>query len=62
MAINKRIKRKEGDILLIKLSNNYFCYGRVLANLLFAFYNLNTSQPLLDIDQIIEKMFYLKFG
>ena len=55
MVINKRIKRKEGDIVLIKLPNNSFCYGRVLADPLLAFYNLNTSQPLLDIDQIIEK-------
>lgn len=50
-----RFKRKEGDIILIKLSDNTFGYGRVLNDPLFAFYDLNTSQPSLDIELIIKK-------
>ncbi|ENU91284.1 hypothetical protein F971_03191 [Acinetobacter vivianii] len=56
----KSFKRKEGDILLIKLSNNTFCYGRVLTDPLFVFYDLNTSKPLLDINQITEKNILFK--
>ena len=48
-----RFKRKEGDIILIKLSDNTFGYGRVLNDPLFAFYDLNTSQPSLDIELMI---------
>ena len=34
-----RFKRKEGDIILIKLSDITFGYGRVLNDPLFAFYD-----------------------
>ncbi len=60
MVKNIRFKRKEGDIILIKLSDSSFGYGRVLIDPLVAFYDLNTSQPLLDIEQITAKNILFK--
>lgn len=55
-----QLKSKEGDVILIKLPDNTFGYGRVLIDTLFAFYDLKTSEPLLDIDSIIERSVLFK--
>ena len=49
---SKRIKRKEGDVLVIALEAGSYCFGRVLPSPLIAFYDINTK-AVPSIDDII---------
>ena len=42
----KRFNRNTGDLLLIRLADRSYCYGRVLPEPLMAFYDLNSQDKL----------------
>ena len=46
MRNEKKIRRKIGDVIVIRLGDGSYCYGRVLREPMIAVYNLRNNEPL----------------
>lgn len=60
--MKKRLHIKEGDIFSIMLSDNTYCYGRVLKNPYYAFYNLNSKVQIIDLNLIVSSSILFKLA
>ena len=59
MAKAKKIKRRIGDVVAIKLEDGSFCFGVVLEEPLMAFYDYN-SKELPELNAIVAKQVLFK--
>lgn len=59
MAKSKKIKRKLGDIVRIKLEDGSISFGRVLEEPLMAFYDLKANNTI-EVDDVLSKPILFK--
>jgi hypothetical protein len=62
LPIGDRFKRYIGSFVIVPLKNGTYGYGRVREYLLFSFYDLNTKEPVHDLDKIAARPILFSVG